>query len=434
MRTPTVAAPGHKLEPPRHGASDHAPPGDAFSVLLDTQISARTAPAEGPHTIEPVSSPHEDPCGDDDGTSGGRDDVTTIADAATAAAATASVAIPGPAPAPDATPTTTPAVLSTDDTKPVPPSVTPTPANATATLTAPAADAPIAPTVPPAGTPAAPTAASPAAVALPAPDTAAAVAPAAAPPVAPTATPAEPATGDAPAPKGPRGPSSSSVRGDRPPTSEAPASTPTAAAATSAPPAPAAAPTPTSTTTTDEQVSTAPITIDAPSSLPSPWTVAPPSAAPTTQAPSAPVGVPVGPQLVDRIELLMTTAGRNGQAQARIQLHPAELGSVSVVLRHAADGLHATLTAHQADALAALTQTGDDLRRSLDSRGIVLAQLDIGLAADAGAQAGEQREARSNRRDLRPGATRADAIDPDEDLATVPALVPAPGALVDVIA
>jgi flagellar hook-length control protein FliK len=92
----------------------------------------------------------------------------------------------------------------------------------------------------------------------------------------------------------------------------------------------------------------------------------------------------------ERIEALVRLATRHGVAEARMELHPQELGSVVVKLRVTSDGLQATFTASNPEALSQLQQAGDDLRRSLEAKGLTLATLDVRAEAD---QAGERRGA-----------------------------------------
>jgi len=93
----------------------------------------------------------------------------------------------------------------------------------------------------------------------------------------------------------------------------------------------------------------------------------------------------------ERIEALVRVATRQGVAEARMELHPQELGSVVVKLRVTSDGLNATFTASNADAIPQLQQAGEDLRRSLEARGLTLATLDV--RAETG-QASERRDQR----------------------------------------
>jgi hypothetical protein len=89
----------------------------------------------------------------------------------------------------------------------------------------------------------------------------------------------------------------------------------------------------------------------------------------------------------ERVEALVRLATRHGAAEARMELHPQELGSVVVKLRMTSDGLQATFTASNPEALTQLQQAGDDLRRSLEAKGLTLATLDVRAETD---QSGEE--------------------------------------------
>ena len=94
-------------------------------------------------------------------------------------------------------------------------------------------------------------------------------------------------------------------------------------------------------------------------------------------------------------------------------------------LRVTSDGLQATFTASNPDAVPELQQAGDDLRRSLEAKGLTLASLDVRAESR---EAGERRD----RRDWGRAKDRrsVEQID-DEPLTTVTTSIPA-GELVDV--
>lgn len=93
----------------------------------------------------------------------------------------------------------------------------------------------------------------------------------------------------------------------------------------------------------------------------------------------------------ERLEALVRLATRQGAAEAHMELHPQELGAVVVKLRVTSDGLNATLTATNPDAVAQLQQAGDDLRRALEAKGITLATLDVRAQSS---ETGDRREQR----------------------------------------
>ena len=103
---------------------------------------------------------------------------------------------------------------------------------------------------------------------------------------------------------------------------------------------------------------------------------------------------------------------------------PAGAGSVVVKLRVTSDGLNATFTASNADAIPQLQQAGEDLRRSLEARGLTLATLDV--RAETG-QASERRDQRGWGR----SKERRAVEEIDDDSTTVTTSIPV-GELVDV--
>jgi flagellar hook-length control protein FliK len=164
---------------------------------------------------------------------------------------------------------------------------------------------------------------------------------------------------------------------------------------------------------------------------------APPAPAPAT--PSTPPA-PALPgarleQAVETVHQVIRISQSNGITQARVQLHPEELGSIDIHLRSTPDGVVARVIAHAAQAAGVLRDGGDELRRQLAAQGINLSHFDVGTAG------GDQREAafgnggsqqRGNRSastdDAGNGAAPAD--DPDE---TTTIGLPN-GVLVDVLA
>lgn len=180
---------------------------------------------------------------------------------------------------------------------------------------------------------------------------------------------------------------------------------------------------------------------DGPAALPTPTAPAASAAVPAT--PTAPASItPVPPgawvsrglaHTVERLQDLVHVATARGVARAKLQLHPQELGGIEVRLRTSDAGLVATITAQNAEAVHAVTQAGAELRRSLEERGITIASLDIGIAADGRSQHGWQRRpgdtGSGSRREVSPIAADPTTTTTDDDLDATGA--PA-GALVDV--
>ena len=146
-------------------------------------------------------------------------------------------------------------------------------------------------------------------------------------------------------------------------------------------------------------------------------------------APPAPLNTA---HAVERIQAMVHVAHARGAAHARLELHPAELGGVTIKLHVDGDGLHAHIAADRAEVLPLLQRAATDLQRSLESRGIDLQGLDFGLAPDA--EAGASRD--DGRAQQRAGAFAAANGDGDavgDVLTTSTSSVELPaGALVDV--
>ena len=170
------------------------------------------------------------------------------------------------------------------------------------------------------------------------------------------------------------------------------------------------------------------------------------------QAPTVPNGIqqpapvhhhvtPVAPVLhamplrtaeaVEKIHGLVQLASQNGTAQARMELHPAELGGVTIQLRVTAAGLQAHISADRPEALPLLQQAGDDLRKALVDRGVEVSHLDFGM--HGGAENGAWREQSRAQQELADGFGTLDLGDDvaEETLAISSVGAPA-GALVDV--
>lgn len=95
--------------------------------------------------------------------------------------------------------------------------------------------------------------------------------------------------------------------------------------------------------------------------------------------------------MIEAIRATIDLAARQGVAQARIALQPAELGEIRIHLSQTADGLLARVTADTPAAAQALSQGRGELHQSLSTLGLSLLRLDIGSFGQS--QAG-QREGR----------------------------------------
>jgi flagellar hook-length control protein FliK len=92
-------------------------------------------------------------------------------------------------------------------------------------------------------------------------------------------------------------------------------------------------------------------------------------------------------QLAQTARTVVRVAVREGATSAHITLHPAELGEVQIRLRYHAGGVSADVLADSPAAAQALQQASAELRRALESQGVVVHDLDV--------RQGEQEERRA---------------------------------------
>ncbi len=172
--------------------------------------------------------------------------------------------------------------------------------------------------------------------------------------------------------------------------------------------------------------------------------------------PAAPPGEPgsaaYGVGLQEAIESLHGTiqlTARQGLSQARISLHPEELGEIRINLTQTAQGLLARVSAESPAAAQALAAARAQLRQSLSSLGINLARLDIGHH-DPSTQSGGSDHSSEHHNGAthgegssasRPGRPAAGADPTDPAIDPLPGATPAPsttagshGTLIDVLA
>jgi flagellar hook-length control protein FliK len=137
---------------------------------------------------------------------------------------------------------------------------------------------------------------------------------------------------------------------------------------------------------------------------------------------------------VETVNQVIRISQASGITQARVKLHPEELGSIDIHLRSTPDGLVAKVLADASQAAAVLRDGGDDLRRMLASQGINLSHFDVGTTAQDGGQSGFQAGGEGNRR----GGSSAGSHTPDQDIpaeTTEENAISLPnGVLVDVLA
>jgi flagellar hook-length control protein FliK len=113
------------------------------------------------------------------------------------------------------------------------------------------------------------------------------------------------------------------------------------------------------------------------------------AAAETSSASAAPGGADTSwaaptNELIETLRASVELANKEGSAQARISLEPAELGTVHIHLTQTASGLVARLSAESAIAAQAIASGQSDLRGALGSLGVSLLRLDIGSFASNG--------------------------------------------------
>jgi flagellar hook-length control protein FliK len=436
--TPPSAA---RVDAARKGSAPPSGSAGDFAALLD-QTSARTASAEGPKTRPAQTEPRRRDA------AAPKDDVkgAVVPDAQIAVVdPQAPVAPPAAAPQPAADGTSaeapqgqTPPVAG--ETPAAATAVPPPVADPAAAVASAAAAAAVlstagtpAPSVPTVGASSAPATAQAAVLTTAPPAASEGPAPAAAD-AAPTdgklQIPAEllhAAKGDARSGQGKDDNKDDAAKRELPP---APTLPPTAdAAATPAPAAPAATPAPA-------------VAAAAPAPAPTLATQAQPAATALTAVPVD--GGGAGGAVLTRASVLQTAervhelvriaTTRAGNARATLQLRPAELGQVDVHLRTTRDGLVATIAAHDQVGLDALQQAGNELRRSLEDKGVVLHSLDLQLGAgERGfANQGDAREASSGRRGASSTHDLGESPEDDDLTLTTTASSARAGALVDV--
>lgn len=102
-------------------------------------------------------------------------------------------------------------------------------------------------------------------------------------------------------------------------------------------------------------------------------------------------------QAIESLQATIELAARQGISQARIALHPQELGAIRIHLTQTSDGLVARVTAETPAAAQALAAGHTELRNSLGTIGLNLARLHIGLGSDGQSAPGGQGPATGNR-------------------------------------
>jgi len=84
-------------------------------------------------------------------------------------------------------------------------------------------------------------------------------------------------------------------------------------------------------------------------------------------------------ELIESINATIQISVRQGATQARIALHPEELGQINIRLSQTSQGLLARVSAETPAAAQALAAGRAELHQSLSSLGVSLLRLDIGF-------------------------------------------------------
>lgn len=124
-----------------------------------------------------------------------------------------------------------------------------------------------------------------------------------------------------------------------------------------------------------------------------------PQATPAQAAPAAEPQAAAGMRLhqaVETVYAVIRMSQSSGITQARVQLHPAELGQIDIHLRQTPDGIVAKVVADASQAANVLRHAGDELRRALQAQGLNLTQFDVGTASQ------DERRSSFDRGDDRP--------------------------------
>jgi len=104
---------------------------------------------------------------------------------------------------------------------------------------------------------------------------------------------------------------------------------------------------------------------------------------PSPSDPAPLLGAGVGMQeMIDAIRASVAVASRSGMSQARIALHPAELGEIRIHLSQTSEGLLARVTAGTDEAARGLLDGRGELHRALSTLGVPLLGLDVGSSGD----------------------------------------------------
>jgi hypothetical protein len=84
-------------------------------------------------------------------------------------------------------------------------------------------------------------------------------------------------------------------------------------------------------------------------------------------------------RLSELVDAARATVRRSGPSSIRVQLHPAELGTVEVEVRLDDDGLQMVLRAERHHGAERLASNLDQLRRGLEREGLQLSDIEVSV-------------------------------------------------------
>jgi len=142
-------------------------------------------------------------------------------------------------------------------------------------------------------------------------------------------------------------------------------------------------------------------------------------------------------ELVARVREIIRVTVREERTEARITLHPAELGEVRIRISYGPGGISASIVADSSRAAQTLAQSTPELRRTLEEHGLTLQSVDVqvgGEGSQLGSENGPGGTAAGSDRDARREPTGDTSATPDDDNDPDPSLGAPLGAYVDVLA
>jgi flagellar hook-length control protein FliK len=124
-------------------------------------------------------------------------------------------------------------------------------------------------------------------------------------------------------------------------------------------------------------------------------TAADPAAVSDVPKPAAPA--PVTPPAVEQVAHTVIEQVAQGGGEARIHLHPEELGDVTIQVHVDGDRIHIQVHAERADAMNLLRDHTADLSNLLGNRGLNLGDVYVGLGGRQAADSQAHQQSTNNR-------------------------------------